>query len=56
MRLSSEPDRIVDQLGGARVLCIGDAMLDHFVYGLVDRQSLPSLMRSFKKAIGVTSD
>jgi D-beta-D-heptose 7-phosphate kinase / D-beta-D-heptose 1-phosphate adenosyltransferase len=39
MRLSSEPDRIVDQLGGAHVLCIGDAMLDHFVYGRVDRIS-----------------
>lgn len=29
----------VDQLAGARVLCIGDVMLDRFVYGKVERIS-----------------
>ncbi|MBM3599660.1 MAG: D-glycero-beta-D-manno-heptose-7-phosphate kinase [Alphaproteobacteria bacterium] len=29
----------VDQLAGARVLCIGDVMLDRFVYGRVERIS-----------------
>ena len=30
---------LVDALGGARVLCVGDIMLDRFVYGIVDRIS-----------------
>ena len=29
----------VDRLAGARVLCVGDVMLDRFVYGHVDRIS-----------------
>src|SRR5271166_516927 len=29
----------VEQLGSARVLCIGDVMLDHYVYGQVERVS-----------------
>jgi D-beta-D-heptose 7-phosphate kinase/D-beta-D-heptose 1-phosphate adenosyltransferase len=29
----------VDRLASARVLCIGDVMLDHYVYGQVDRVS-----------------
>ena len=37
----SETDLIplVESLSRARVLCIGDAMLDHYVYGRVDRVS-----------------
>jgi D-beta-D-heptose 7-phosphate kinase/D-beta-D-heptose 1-phosphate adenosyltransferase len=31
--------RLVDRLGGARVLCVGDVMLDHYVYGDVERVS-----------------
>jgi D-beta-D-heptose 7-phosphate kinase/D-beta-D-heptose 1-phosphate adenosyltransferase len=30
---------LIDQLRTARVLCIGDVMLDHYVYGEVDRLS-----------------
>jgi D-beta-D-heptose 7-phosphate kinase / D-beta-D-heptose 1-phosphate adenosyltransferase len=30
---------LVDALGGARVLCVGDIMLDRFVYGAVERIS-----------------
>ena len=29
----------IDQLRAARVLCIGDVMLDHYVYGQSDRLS-----------------
>src|SRR5919108_3900569 len=29
----------IDQLKAARVLCIGDVMLDHYVYGQVERVS-----------------
>jgi len=29
----------VDRLKTARVLCIGDVMLDHYVYGQVERVS-----------------
>ncbi|MEQ1867286.1 MAG: PfkB family carbohydrate kinase, partial [Micropepsaceae bacterium] len=31
--------RIVERMVGVRVLCVGDVMLDHFVYGSVDRIS-----------------
>lgn len=31
--------RLVDCLAGVRVLCVGDVMLDHFVYGEVERVS-----------------
>src|SRR5690349_14156277 len=31
--------RLVDRLGSARVLCVGDVMLDHYVYGDVQRVS-----------------
>lgn len=31
--------RLVDSLAGVRVLCVGDVMLDHFVYGEVERVS-----------------
>ena len=30
---------LVERLGGARVLCVGDVMLDRFVYGAVERIS-----------------
>ena len=30
---------IVDRLKSARVLCIGDVMLDHYIYGQVERVS-----------------
>ena len=30
---------LVQALSGARVLCIGDVMLDHYVYGRVERVS-----------------
>jgi D-beta-D-heptose 7-phosphate kinase/D-beta-D-heptose 1-phosphate adenosyltransferase len=30
---------LVDRLAGARVLCVGDVMLDHYVYGEVERVS-----------------
>jgi D-beta-D-heptose 7-phosphate kinase/D-beta-D-heptose 1-phosphate adenosyltransferase len=30
---------LVDRLRGARVLCVGDVMLDHYVYGEVERVS-----------------
>jgi len=36
---SSDPAALVRQLNGARVLCVGDVMLDVFVYGSVDRVS-----------------
>jgi len=29
----------IDRLKSARVLCIGDVMLDHYVYGQVERVS-----------------
>lgn len=29
----------IDLLHGTRVLCIGDVMLDHYVYGQVERVS-----------------
>ena len=31
--------RIVERMTGVRVLCVGDVMLDHFIYGSVDRIS-----------------
>jgi D-beta-D-heptose 7-phosphate kinase/D-beta-D-heptose 1-phosphate adenosyltransferase len=31
--------RLVDRVRGARVLCVGDVMLDHYVYGDVERVS-----------------
>ena len=37
---SAEPDQsLVDHLAGARVLCVGDVMLDRYIYGRVDRVS-----------------
>src|SRR6266481_9066780 len=29
----------IERLGSARVLCVGDVMLDHYVYGQVERVS-----------------
>jgi len=34
-----DPFSLIERLKSARVLCIGDAMLDHYVYGEVDRLS-----------------
>lgn len=31
--------RIVERMAGVRVLCVGDVMLDHFIYGSVERIS-----------------
>jgi len=39
MTENAELAHLVDGLSGARVLCIGDAMLDRFIYGQVDRIS-----------------
>ena len=39
MAKSGEPGLDIDRLRNARVLCIGDVMLDHYVYGEVDRLS-----------------
>jgi D-beta-D-heptose 7-phosphate kinase / D-beta-D-heptose 1-phosphate adenosyltransferase len=39
MAKSSELSLDIDRLRSARVLCIGDVMLDHYVYGEVDRLS-----------------
>ncbi|MFY7959182.1 MAG: bifunctional heptose 7-phosphate kinase/heptose 1-phosphate adenyltransferase, partial [Elsteraceae bacterium] len=36
---STDPAALVRQLNGARVICVGDVMLDVFVYGSVDRVS-----------------
>ncbi len=36
---TSDPAALVRQLNGARVICVGDVMLDVFVYGSVDRVS-----------------
>ncbi|HWB47863.1 MAG TPA: PfkB family carbohydrate kinase [Stellaceae bacterium] len=39
MALGGEPRLDIDRLSEARVLCIGDVMLDHYVYGEVGRLS-----------------
>jgi D-beta-D-heptose 7-phosphate kinase/D-beta-D-heptose 1-phosphate adenosyltransferase len=39
MTLSDGFARIFDGLSGARVMCLGDVMLDHFIYGEVSRIS-----------------
>jgi len=39
MARSGEPRLDIDQLQNARVLCVGDVMLDHYVFGEVDRLS-----------------
>jgi D-beta-D-heptose 7-phosphate kinase / D-beta-D-heptose 1-phosphate adenosyltransferase len=39
MARNGEPTLDIDLLRAARVLCIGDVMLDHYVYGEVDRLS-----------------
>jgi len=39
MPRGDEPTIDIDRLRNARVLCIGDVMLDHYVYGEVDRLS-----------------
>jgi D-beta-D-heptose 7-phosphate kinase/D-beta-D-heptose 1-phosphate adenosyltransferase len=39
MAKSGEPTLDIDRLRSARVLCIGDVMLDHYVYGEVARVS-----------------
>jgi D-beta-D-heptose 7-phosphate kinase/D-beta-D-heptose 1-phosphate adenosyltransferase len=39
MAKGGEPTLDIDRLRGARVLCIGDVMLDHYVYGEVGRLS-----------------
>jgi D-beta-D-heptose 7-phosphate kinase/D-beta-D-heptose 1-phosphate adenosyltransferase len=39
MAKNGEPTLDIDRLRNARVLCIGDVMLDHYVYGEVDRLS-----------------
>ena len=36
---TTDPSALVRQLNGARVICVGDVMLDVFVYGSVDRVS-----------------
>ena len=39
MSAPQELNRILDRLGSVRVLCIGDVMLDRFIYGNVERIS-----------------
>ncbi|HTQ32898.1 MAG TPA: PfkB family carbohydrate kinase [Stellaceae bacterium] len=39
MARGGEPKLDIDQLRNARVLCVGDVMLDHYVFGEVDRLS-----------------
>ena len=39
MSAPAELTRILDRLGTARILCIGDVMLDRFIYGHVERIS-----------------
>ena len=36
---TSNPTALVGQMSGARVMCVGDVMLDVFIYGSVDRVS-----------------
>jgi len=39
MNTASSPANILSRFAGLRVLCVGDVMLDHFVYGSVERIS-----------------
>ncbi len=39
MTALSDPQSLIAAMGGARVLCLGDLMLDRFVYGAVERIS-----------------
>src|SRR5919108_1145051 len=39
MTINADLVELVPRLTGARVLCVGDVMLDRFVYGRVDRIS-----------------
>lgn len=39
MTAAIEPQSLITAMAGARVLCLGDLMLDRFVYGAVDRIS-----------------
>lgn len=39
MSAAQELTRILDRLGAVRVLCVGDVMLDRFIYGNVERIS-----------------
>jgi len=39
LSLDPSPAALIDALGGTPVLCVGDAMLDRFTYGSVDRVS-----------------
>ncbi len=39
MSSAAELDRVLDRLSAVRVLCIGDVMLDRFIYGNVERIS-----------------
>ncbi|WP_084396479.1 D-glycero-beta-D-manno-heptose 1-phosphate adenylyltransferase [Henriciella aquimarina] len=44
---------LIDQAQGAQVLCVGDVMLDRFVYGMVDRVSPESPVPVLRKSATV---
>lgn len=48
--MSESLSAVIDRARGARVLCIGDVMLDRFVYGTVDRISPESPVPVMRKA------